>query len=259
MSATYFSLCPCVLHTHPVLPSSVLWFLHLPLSVLTSSLLFSFLSRLEGFESLASGCREPSHSFVCDRKGFGREGWSEGGWTHCQPSMLTTQILISNRGMVNIFIKCACEGYLAQGCFQYLHRPFYASVQFTRMCVFFYYFFYFPYETIRAFHFFLFISDEVGRFPDSWKWDLQCFFFFFFSSSFCLRAFSTAPGQKKKKTKNKNTLNPPPESGGNSGAIRSRCRTQNVTSSPGEFVHGGSLRVKDRAKKLWSGPTFKRR
>ena len=83
--------------------------------------------------------------------------------------------------------------------------------------------------------------------------------FFFFSSSFCLRAFSTAPGQKKKKTKNKNTLNPPPESGGNSGAIRSRCRTQNVTSSPGEFVHGGSLRVKDRAKKLWSGPTFKRR
>ena len=123
----------------------------------------------------------------------------------------------------------------------------------------FMFFFGFPYETIRAFHFFLFISDEVGRFPDSWKWDLQCFFFFFFSSSFCLRAFSTAPGQKKKKTKNKNTLNPPPESGGNSGAIRSRCRTQNVTSSPGEFVHGGSLRVKDRAKKLWSGPTFKRR
>lgn len=39
-------------------------------------------------------------------------------------SMLTTEILISNRGIANIYIYvCVCEGYLAQGYFQYLHRP----------------------------------------------------------------------------------------------------------------------------------------
>lgn len=213
----------CPPHTSPSVPvSSTLTPLSLPLfsTFLHLPLRFNVFPSVSFFLPFG-GVSSRSHPGVGSLhtrsdvigKGSGRESWSEGGWTHCQPSMLTTQILISNRGMVNIFIKRACEGYLARGCFKYLHRPFYASVQFTRMCVFF--FFYFPYETIRAFRFFfVFISDEVGRFPNSWKWDLQCFSFFFVVVVFCffllfILLTSLFDGSRPKNKKTKNTLNPP--------------------------------------------------
>lgn len=121
--------------------------------------------------------------------------------------MLTTQILISNRGMVNIFIKRACEGYLARGCFKYLHRPFHASVQFTRMCVFFFFIFHMKLSELFVFFLCSFLMKLDGfQTPESEICNASLFFccccFQFFSSlHFAYEPFRRLPAKKQKNKK----------------------------------------------------------
>lgn len=212
----------CPPHTSPSVPvSSTLTPLSLPLfsTFLHLPLRFNVFPSVSFFLPFG-GVSSRSHPGVGSLhtrsdvigKGSGRESWSEGGWTHCQPSMLTTQILISNRGMVNIFIKRACEGYLARGCFKYLHRPFYASVQFTRMCVFFFLFSIWNYPSFSFFfcvHFWW--SWTVSKLLKV-RFAMLLFFFVVVVFSFFLLFIlltSLFDGSRPKNKKTKNTLNPP--------------------------------------------------
>lgn len=212
----------CPPHTSPSVPvSSTLTPLSLPLfsTFLHLPLRFNVFPSVSFFLPFG-GVSSRSHPGVGSLhtrsdvigKGSGRESWSEGGWTHCQPSMLTTQILISNRGMVNIFIKRACEGYLARGCFKYLHRPFYASVQFTRMCVFFFLFSIWNYPSFSFFfcvHFWW--SWTVSKLLKV-RFAMLLFFFVVVVFSFFLLFIlltSLFDGSRPKSKKTKNTLNPP--------------------------------------------------
>lgn len=187
----------CPPHTSPSVPvSSTLTPLSLPLfsTFLHLPLRFNVFPSVSFF-LLFGGVSSRSHPGVGSLhtrsdvigKGSGRESWSEGGWTHCQPSMLTTQILISNRGMVNIFIKRACEGYLARGCFKYLHRPFYASVQFTRMCVFFFFIFHMKLSELFVFFLCSFLMKLDGfQTPESEICNASLFFLLLLFSVFFL-------------------------------------------------------------------------
>lgn len=212
----------CPPHTSPSVPvSSTLTPLSLPLfsTFLHLPLRFNVFPSVSFFLPFG-GVSSRSHPGVGSLhtrsdvigKGSGRESWSEGGWTHCQPSMLTTQILISNRGMVNIFIKRACEGYLARGCFKYLHRPFYASVQFTRMCVFFFFIFHMKLSELFVFFLCSFLMKLDGfQTPESEICNASLFFccccFLFFLLFILLTSLFDGSRPKNKKTKN--TLNPP--------------------------------------------------
>lgn len=187
----------CPPHTSPSVPvSSTLTPLSLPLfsTFLHLPLRFNVFPSVSFFLPFG-GVSSRSHPGVGSLhtrsdvigKGSGRESWSEGGWTHCQPSMLTTQILISNRGMVNIFIKRACEGYLARGCFKYLHRPFYASVQFTRMCVFFFFIFHMKLSELFVFFLCSFLMKLDGfQTPESEICNASLFFLLLLFSVFFL-------------------------------------------------------------------------
>lgn len=212
----------CPPHTSPSVPvSSTLTPLSLPLfsTFLHLPLRFNVFPSVSFFLPFG-GVSSRSHPGVGSLhtrsdvigRGSGRESWSEGGWTHCQPSMLTTQILISNRGMVNIFIKRACEGYLARGCFKYLHRPFYASVQFTRMCVFFFFIFHMKLSELFVFFLCSFLMKLDGfQTPESEICNASLFFccccFLFFLLFILLTSLFDGSRPKNKKTKN--TLNPP--------------------------------------------------
>lgn len=187
----------CPPHTSPSVPvSSTLTPLSLPLfsTFLHLPLRFNVFPSVSFFLPFG-GVSSRSHPGVGSLhtrsdvigRGSGRESWSEGGWTHCQPSMLTTQILISNRGMVNIFIKRACEGYLARGCFKYLHRPFYASVQFTRMCVFFFFIFHMKLSELFVFFLCSFLMKLDGfQTPESEICNASLFFLLLLFSVFFL-------------------------------------------------------------------------
>lgn len=211
----------CPPHTSPSVPvSSTLTPLSLPLfsTFLHLPLRFNVFPSVSFFLPFG-GVSSRSHPGVGSLhtrsdvigKGSGRESWSEGGWTHCQPSMLTTQILISNRGMVNIFIKRACEGYLARGCFKYLHRPFYASVQFTRMCVFFFLFSIWNYPSFSFFFLCSFLMKLDGfQTPESEICNASLFFccccFLFFLLFILLT--SLFDGSRPKIKKKKHTKSP---------------------------------------------------
>lgn len=204
----------CPPHTSPSVPvSSTLTPLSLPLfsTFLHLPLRFNVFPSVSFFLPFG-GVSSRSHPGVGSLhtrsdvigRGSGRESWSEGGWTHCQPSMLTTQILISNRGMVNIFIKRACEGYLARGCFKYLHRPFYASVQFTRMCVFFFLFSIWNYPSFSFFFLCSFLMKLDGfQTPESEICNASLFFccccFLFFLLFILLTSLFDGSRPKNKK------------------------------------------------------------
>lgn len=100
MSATYFSLCLCVLLAPSCLSHCSLSYslicLPIHFTIFPSLLTFPFLF-LWPFQSLnhIHPGSEPSPVHM----------WWEGAMEAANPPMLTTEILISNRGMVNIFIN----------------------------------------------------------------------------------------------------------------------------------------------------------